>query len=124
MKLHHVLDTVAILVLLVDAWGLVGCPPSPPAVTPPPDASDAAPAPAPLSDAAAGSCQSACAAMAAAGCVVLPDCAAVLAQTLQPESGVGLVRNAVTGRALTCADLAATHTAAGFVALGQKCGAE
>jgi hypothetical protein len=57
------------------------CPPSP--VVPPPDATDAIAPPSAFGDAnwpPAGTCDSACAAMQLAGCVVLSDCARVMCQ--------------------------------------------
>lgn len=68
-------------------FAIAACPPNP--VTPPPDADAVAPLPpvpveaappAPTPSPPASSCDSACAAMQLAGCVVLPDCAKTMCQ--------------------------------------------
>jgi hypothetical protein len=58
-------------------FALQGCPGAVPQPNVPPDATDAAQAP----DASLASYVAACAGLQRAGCVVLSDCAAVLAQT-------------------------------------------
>ena len=99
--------------------GVAGCP-TPPAPLPvtPVDASDAAPLA--LLDAGSATCIAACAALQVAGCVVLDDCAVVFTTNL----GAGLIRNPVTGKALTCDDVAKVKTSADALALGQSCGPE
>jgi hypothetical protein len=103
---------------------LSACTPQPSPVVPTPDASDASafgetapPAP-PAPPPASSVCMAACAAEQAAGCVVLSDCGSVL----QARTQARLARNAKTGNALTCDDLAAVKTAADVKALGQPCG--
>lgn len=99
---------------------LAACPPPTPP-SPPPDASDAAPAPpeaGPAPPAPSSPCDAACAAMTKAGCVVQPDCSAVLTR----DTAARRIRNAKTGAALTCPELAAVQTSADVKALGQSCG--
>jgi hypothetical protein len=92
---------------------LAACPTPAPVPPPSPDASDAA------SEAAlATDCERACAAMQLAGCVVRPNCAAVLDANTRARR----IRNPLTGGALTCAELAAAKTPADVNALGQGCG--
>jgi hypothetical protein len=112
---------------------LAACPTPGPVVPPNPDASDASalgdsppPPPPAIVDggfAFTGPCAAACTAMALDGCVVRSDCEAVLENATGVAIGSKpLVRNAATGQWLTCADLAATKTAASVKALGQSCG--
>lgn len=100
------------LVLVI--WA--ACTPIPP-VTPPVDASDAA---VPTYDGAfsPSPCGKACAAMQAVGCVVQADCETVL--TVQTKART--IRNAMTGNALTCDDIAIVTTAGQILAIGQPCG--
>jgi hypothetical protein len=107
----------------------MGCPPPAP-LPPSPDASDASaglpdalPAPSeasppPPPGPASADCVAACQAMTTAGCVVQSDCAPTLTIAVSSR----LIRNARTGNALTCADLAVAKTAADVQALGQACG--
>ena len=97
-----------------------GCTPQPP-VVPTPDASDASA----LGDVYAladggftGPCAPACNAMVLAGCVVRTDCAVVL----QSKTAARMLRNATTGNALTCDELAKVTSAADVKLLGQPCG--
>lgn len=98
-----------------------GCTPTPPLV-PSPDASDASAfgdaVPSIADGGFTGPCAPACNAMVKAGCVVRTDCAAVL----QSKTSARDIRNAATGNALTCDDVAKVKTAQDVAALGQPCG--
>ena len=99
---------------------LAACPTPPlPTPTPIPDASDAAPTPIAADAGTSASCVAACLALQTAGCVVLDDCALALTSDLGPT---GIVRNPVTGKALTCDDVAKVKSASDAQQLGQPCG--
>lgn len=101
------------------ALALAGCP-STPAVTPPPDASDAVAPPPPAP--AAGDCTAACSALTAAGCAL--GSGSICPGFLQTMSTAGKTPNPANGnRPLTCADItpATVKTKADAQKLGFAC---
>jgi len=111
--------------VIVPLVALLAACPQPTPVVPAPDASDASalgetttPPPPPPAPSPTTPCGKACLAMVGAGCIVQPDCEAVLTQ----KTAARMLRNAKTGAPLVCADLQGVKTAADLIALGQPCG--
>lgn len=100
---------------------LMGCPSVPP-VVPPPDASDAVapPGPTPGADGAPSACAEACVLLTEFGCAI-GDATASCETFFARDLAVGKIANAVTGKPLTCTDIAAATTKAQIVALGFAC---
>lgn len=102
------------------ALALTACPPSQPPAPVPPDATDGAPMP--VQDAAAPPgpttpCEAACAALARLCGPQLDDCVQVMSQI----DGQRILRETVSGKPLTCADVAAATSKTAMRALGVVC---